>query len=294
MLILQTGSRAGLQAPMQHGYYMIGRHQECQIRPKSRSVSRHHCLLFLDDTGLRVFDLESTSGTRINEVPLTPKSWVELEDGDMLRCGKIVFQVCVEQRVLTELTRQHAESMTRSAVTVGAADGGGGSMLSGEAWQEVDIADYLDAEDNADRERRYDTIRERHDAKVAAEDSGVSDFVDVFSDDFDDDPATEPPEPASTTSRGGSASETPERKQSKAKRSTNRQARSGPKPARIPKKKRKRLSGSGFPLAGLFSDLERLKVLAAVLLVFVTVGLLGYSVYSYSSGPEVRVLQGID
>jgi predicted component of type VI protein secretion system len=95
-LVLQTGSRAGMPAPLQYGYYMIGRHQECQIRPKSRSVSRYHCLLCHNENVVQVLDLESTSGTRVNEEKLMPKSWVPLSNGDMLRCGKIVFRANVE------------------------------------------------------------------------------------------------------------------------------------------------------------------------------------------------------
>ena len=44
-LILATGSHAGMEETLKPGYYMIGRHEQCQIRPKSRSVSRRHCLL---------------------------------------------------------------------------------------------------------------------------------------------------------------------------------------------------------------------------------------------------------
>ncbi len=92
-LVLAVGSRAGREAPLQYGYYMIGRHSECQIRPKSRSVSRRHCLLFQDDTGLQVLDLNSTAGTRVNDLRIRPKTWIALRNGDMLRCGKVVFRV---------------------------------------------------------------------------------------------------------------------------------------------------------------------------------------------------------
>ena len=54
-LVLASGSRSGLAAPLFEGYYLIGRHEECQIRPKSRSVSRRHCLLHNHNGLLRVF-----------------------------------------------------------------------------------------------------------------------------------------------------------------------------------------------------------------------------------------------
>ena len=96
-LVLAAGSRAGTEAPLLVGYYMIGREADCQIRPKSRSVSRRHCLVHHQGDGVRVFDLGSTSGTTINNKKIAPKSWVNLEDGDLLRLGKIGFHLRLGQ-----------------------------------------------------------------------------------------------------------------------------------------------------------------------------------------------------
>lgn len=95
-LVLLTGSQAGIEAPLQRGYYMIGRHKECQIRPKSRSVSRRHCVLHFHDDRLLAMDLASTSGSKRNTNRFEPKKWVPLEDGDTLKLGKVQFRVCLE------------------------------------------------------------------------------------------------------------------------------------------------------------------------------------------------------
>lgn len=300
---------------MQHGYYMIGRDQECQIRPKSRSVSRHHCLLFHDQQGLRVLDLESTSGTRINEQRVVPKKWMPLGDGDLLRCGKIVFRIGLEEHQQTDASAESSADRSVSAEKAGAsarpaavaAGGDRGSMISGEAWHEVDIADYLGAEDDADRERRYDEIRVRNQASESGIEFDTDAEVDIFADDYDDSlpsqrngaPATEKPSssdrsastsaPASNSSAASAASvpaSTGHGKSKSAKEKRNF------KP--IPKRKRKRLSRSYSGWFSGFGDVERLKMIAAVLLLCGAVGILGYSLYSFARGPQVRVLNEID
>ncbi len=95
-LILATGSQAGIAAPIYRGYYMVGRHPECQIRPKTRSVSRRHLLIHHDQSALLVIDLGSTSGTRINEEKIEPKRWYPISDGDVLRLGKMMFNVSIQ------------------------------------------------------------------------------------------------------------------------------------------------------------------------------------------------------
>ena len=280
-LVLQTGSRAGLRAPIRFGYYMIGRHKECQIRPKSRSVSRHHCLLHRDDNGVKVLDLDSTSGTRLNEEKLEPRTWIPVSDGDMLRCGKIVFRISIAQDIEQELAG-------REVAAVGAASGGGGSMLTGEAWQEVDIADYLDAEDDAERVRRYGEIRERHETSDASEDS---DAFEQFEDDFDGTSSTLAEDGSAESDQAPERSEGPESDPSPGEDS-ERPSGKRKRPGRLPKKHRRKLAGS--TISASFGDVERMKMMAAVMLTVATVACLGYSAFRYYSGPNVRVLEGID
>ena len=50
----------------------------------------------------------------------------------------------------------------------------------------------------------------------------------------------------------------------------------------------KRFSSAGFP------DANRLKMIGLILVAMLAVGVLGYSAYSFYTGPDVRVLQNID
>ncbi|MEL6105812.1 MAG: FHA domain-containing protein [Planctomycetota bacterium] len=99
-LIVHNGPLVGTIAPIKAGYYLVGRHQECQIRPESRSVSRRHCLLLHNEDGFGVFDLRSSWGTYVNNERLEPHVWRHLRHDDVLRVGDLTFRVClcVEER----------------------------------------------------------------------------------------------------------------------------------------------------------------------------------------------------
>ena len=148
-LILATGSHAGIEEPLKFGYYMIGRQCECQIRPKSHSVSRRHCLLHHSDRGLRVFDLGSANGTRVNDHRLEPNQWLWLKSGDNLRCGKVVFNVAcdVTPDQPAAVPRDKPQHRNEAPASKG-------------AWQEFDVVSFLEAEDEAARQERYASVRD--------------------------------------------------------------------------------------------------------------------------------------
>lgn len=309
-LILAVGSRAGLEAPLHSGYYMIGRHKECQIRPKSHSVSRRHCLLHHDEHGLRVLDLESSAGTYLDSARLEPRRWYPIKDGSELRCGKVLFRAAVGAR---------SESIVPSKDLVAA---GAPSIVSGEAWHDVDVAGFLDAEDSVDRERRYAGIRSAHDSEEIDEDTEftvtdeMDDFEDAFSEDsFQGYPASQERTPASVTtesnptsqnvdasreaSKSASSRETPS-KTTQAKSVASSSAKSKPLPAakpklpRLPKAKRRKLERGPRSISLSFGGGEQWKLVGAVVLTVAMLGFFGFKAYQFYKGPEVRVLQGID
>ncbi len=97
-LVLAGGLNAGMVAEIKQGYYLVGRDQECQIRPESPSVSDRHCLLQHQDKYFRVFVLDSESPTRVNHKRLAPRKWVRLNHGDMLQVGNVPFLVAITQQ----------------------------------------------------------------------------------------------------------------------------------------------------------------------------------------------------
>ncbi|WP_160148143.1 FHA domain-containing protein [Rubripirellula obstinata] len=260
-LVLAAGSRAGIEAPLLKGYYMIGRSGECQIRPKSKSVSRRHCLVHYDGECVRVLDLCSTSGTAIGEEIIEPKCWVELVDGDLLRIGKVGFHLRVDQ--------------VDPSSSVDLID-------TGDAWDTFDVAGFLDSEDEMDREERYEKIRSQHKKASLDNDLEADDLEadDLEADDFgsvDSSPTRVPNEdPAShkpVLKRPVKASSETNSKQSVTTLALNRIKRM---------------------LAVDEDSANRRKLIFATICAATLLGLAAYKSYQFSAGPPVRVLENID
>jgi len=75
--------------------FLIGREQDCHLRPNSESVSRHHCCFTLDAFCLRLRDLGSTNGTLVNGDAITGQ--VQLKPGDRVTVGPLEFEVLIAE-----------------------------------------------------------------------------------------------------------------------------------------------------------------------------------------------------
>ena len=89
-----SGKQAGTVIPLPVGKFLVGREQDCHLRPNSELVSRHHCAFTLDDFALRIRDLGSTNGTLVNGERI--RGTVVLKPGDQVNIGKIDFLVVVD------------------------------------------------------------------------------------------------------------------------------------------------------------------------------------------------------
>src|SRR5579862_2445428 len=72
---------------------VIGRREDCDLRIPLGEVSRKHCRLMNDETGIRIEDLGSSNGTyhnneRVQEAQLAP--------GDTIRVGPVTFMVQID------------------------------------------------------------------------------------------------------------------------------------------------------------------------------------------------------
>jgi len=52
--------------PIPAGKLIVGREEDRHLQPSSEFVSRHHCVLLLDEYTLRIRDFGSTNGTFVN------------------------------------------------------------------------------------------------------------------------------------------------------------------------------------------------------------------------------------
>ena len=90
------GKHAGQVVPLNRRKFLIGREQDCQLRPNSEMVSRHHCVFSVDDYSVRLRDLGSTNGTFVNGVRVAPQQLVAVKNGDVIRCGQIELKFGLE------------------------------------------------------------------------------------------------------------------------------------------------------------------------------------------------------
>jgi predicted component of type VI protein secretion system len=289
-LILATGSRSGLSAPMMDGYYMIGRHEECQIRPKSRSVSRRHCLIHNVSGTMKILDLKSASGTHVCGQRIQPMAWKTLKQGDQIRCGKICFNVVL------------------SAGNALASSGPSTSMVSGHAFDVDDIADFLSSADDDDRQKRYEAIR----SNQASIDDSNDEFFDADENlDFTDvtDVAEEltlsEPEPIARVGESkpvhvlatpiASPETNPASLESKSSAPVTQKPAKKEKNIAPPKKTKRATSSRSFnPLASIDLGGGGMKMIVVGAFFVLTLGFLSYQIYRLVSGPEVRIVRGID
>lgn len=85
------GKQDGKLIPLNTKKFLIGREQDCHLRPASESVSRHHCAITIDDFTVRVRDLGSSNGTSINGKRILGVH--EANPGDVLQVGNLDFEI---------------------------------------------------------------------------------------------------------------------------------------------------------------------------------------------------------
>ncbi|MDB5345459.1 MAG: Forkhead-associated protein [Schlesneria sp.] len=95
------GKHQGKTIPLSTKKFLVGREQDCQLRPNSDLVSRHHCVFTVDDYAVRLRDLGSTNGTRVNGKPLHGE--LTLNSGDQIGIGKLELELVIRQRAVAEV-----------------------------------------------------------------------------------------------------------------------------------------------------------------------------------------------
>jgi pSer/pThr/pTyr-binding forkhead associated (FHA) protein len=133
-LIVATGAQTGMEIPIAGPKFLIGRGEECQLRPQSSLVSRKHCAIVVEKGGAVIEDFGSTNGTFVNDERITKPR--ELKNGDRLRVGALAFEV----RLIVSLAapkRPKVTSVEEAVRTVAR-----GSALN----DDIDISSWLGEE----------------------------------------------------------------------------------------------------------------------------------------------------
>ncbi len=144
-LKILKGSSAGKEVRIPTPKCLIGRSDECHMRPKSDAVSRRHCVIYIKDGKIFIRDLKSRNGTVVNDQLI--QGDYELKGGDVVCVGPMVFEMLIdhslggEKKSKITSIKDAAKRTTTSGKDAGLLDDG-------------DIGGWLDEADQLERQRR--------------------------------------------------------------------------------------------------------------------------------------------
>ncbi len=143
MLKVLSGNHEGKLIQIKDEKFLIGRSESCQLRPKSESISRKHCVIVLKDGRVLLLDLKSRNGTFVNEKQLSPDKAKILKSGDRLRCGQLEFEVLIEVSIAN--TKQPEVQSVKEAA------GRMTEQSNLDSRESLDISSWLAEADQIDR-----------------------------------------------------------------------------------------------------------------------------------------------
>lgn len=143
-LKVKTGGHAGKLISVNHDKFLIGRSDECHLRPKSDSISRRHCAIVRKDGRILMVDLKSRNGTIVNGKKLDPKKAKILKDGDEIKVGKLEFVAVIEAGV-SNVKKSEVKNVKEAADrTV--------ENVNDSRSEVVDVSSWLEEADQFDRQ----------------------------------------------------------------------------------------------------------------------------------------------
>lgn len=92
---LLKGTHEGKEVKLPAPKCLIGRNDDCHLKPQSEAVSRRHCVILTTDSEVIVRDLNSRNGTYVNGEKITGDT--VLLQGDQVKVGPLEFEMLIEQ-----------------------------------------------------------------------------------------------------------------------------------------------------------------------------------------------------
>ncbi len=132
-LVVKGGKNAGQEVPVTGAKFFVGRAEDCQLRPNSDLVSRHHCAIIAEEGFVAVRDFGSKNGTFVNGERI--KAECELKTGDRLQIGPLDFEV----QLVVEVSGKKKPKVhsVQEAVT---------RTVESSSDDDIDLSDWLDDE----------------------------------------------------------------------------------------------------------------------------------------------------
>jgi predicted component of type VI protein secretion system len=117
-LKLLKGSHAGKEIKVPAPKCLIGRNDDCHLKPQSEAVSRRHCVIITTNSEVMIRDLNSRNGTYVNGEKITGDT--VLLNGDQVKVGPLEFEMLIEHtaaRIKHPKVSDIKEAATRIAQT---------------------------------------------------------------------------------------------------------------------------------------------------------------------------------
>src|SRR5258708_5178727 len=83
LIVMTEGKNRGKVMEIKTAQFLVGRDQQCHLRPASSLISKRHCAIVQEEGRAFIRDFGSTNGTFLNDQPV--KGQVELTHGDNLK-----------------------------------------------------------------------------------------------------------------------------------------------------------------------------------------------------------------
>jgi pSer/pThr/pTyr-binding forkhead associated (FHA) protein len=133
-LAVVHGKHAGQEIPIPGPKFFIGRAEDCNLRPHSDLVSRHHCVVMVEEGFVAVRDFNSKNGTFVNGQRIAGET--ELKSGDHLKVGQIEFEVQIAATIAGKKAPKVRSVQEAAARTVQSARPKAGG-------EELDVGDWF-------------------------------------------------------------------------------------------------------------------------------------------------------
>jgi pSer/pThr/pTyr-binding forkhead associated (FHA) protein len=166
-LIVVGGKNAGKEVPVAGPKFFIGRAADCQLKPHSDLVSRHHCAIMVEEAFVAIRDFGSKNGTQVNGERVQGER--ELKVGDRITVGdlelEVQFGVGIGGKKKPKV-KSVQEAVARTVEASGDDDMDLDSWLSDTDTQTLDPADTESAASEADSETTPDGAPRRKKKKT--------------------------------------------------------------------------------------------------------------------------------
>ena len=146
-LKVANGSKAGQLITINRPRFLIGRAEDCHLKPKSELISRYHCAILSEDGYVAARDLGSKNGVFLNGHRISIEE--ELKNGDHLVIGPLDFEIVLSVS-LSAQKKPKVESIEEVVARTVERDTMVPAKDSGKSAQAGDLADWLLEDDEGD------------------------------------------------------------------------------------------------------------------------------------------------